>query len=343
MERLISAELSDTGDGPAADTFLQSPFWGAFKEAFGWQPRRFALPGAGLLVLLRRFQPGFSLAYVPHGPGTDQSPDPARFIARCGADLAEFLPRNCLFARFDLPAELSPELLRRLEDNRRLVKAPVDIQPPDTVLISLEPDEEALLAAMKSKTRYNIRLSGKKGVTITEGSAADLDDWYALYEETGRRDRIALHSREYFQTLFDLPRTFGPGAPVLRLLFAEAEGERVAAVITCRYGGAATYLYGASSGRRRNLMPAYGLQWYAMKTEKEAGSRTYDLFGIPPADDPEHPMHGLYRFKTGFGGRIVRRPGCWDYPLRPVLYRLYRRAEEARNYYFKVFKKRRTS
>ncbi len=340
MAPLIYRELYSGEESPLGGEFLQSPFWGAFKASLGWRQRRFALKGGDMLLLLRRFSAGFSLAYVPHAPDIPAGDDPAEFLARCGRELIDYLPRRCLFVRFDLPMETSPELLNRLESDRRVVKAPVDIQPPDTVVISLDPEEGDILGAMKSKTRYNVRLSAKRGVTIREGGREDLDDWYNLYAETGRRDRIALHSRAYFNNLFDLAATFGNKAPVLRLIFAEVQGETVAAIIVCRYGSGSTYMYGASSDRHRNSMPAYALQWHAMKTEKQAGSTSYDLFGIPPADDPKHPMHGLYRFKTGFGGYILRRPGCWDVPLRPRLYRLYRAAESCRNYYYKVIRKR---
>lgn len=340
MDILISRELESGHVLPASGRLLQSPFWGAFKASFGWQARWFDLSGRALLVLLRRFKPGFSLAYIPHAPDTAGIGNAGDYLARCGADLAGLLPRHCLFARFDLPAEADSALMHSLAARKGLEKAPVDIQPPDTVVVPLDPEEDAIMGAMKSKTRYNIRLSGKKGVVITEGSKNDLDDWYALYEETGRRDRIALHSRAYFETLFELAETFGREAPVVRLLFAEVESRRIAAIIVSRYGETSTYMYGASSNLHRNLMPAYGLQWYAMRTEKAAGSRFYDLFGIPPADDPSHPMHGLYRFKTGFGGAILRRPGCWDVPFRPALYRAYRHAEGVRNYYYKVFRKK---
>ena len=340
MDTPAVEEITGTGEHMDGEILLQSAFWGQFKASFGWQPRRFACDGKPVLVLIRPLAAGLSLAYVPHGPSLEGTADPGEFLAGLGHGLSEFLPGGCFCIRFDLPDQASPCLLSNLEGARGIEKAPVDIQPPDTVVLSLEAGEDEILKGMKSKTRYNIRLSKKKGVRIVEGGEDDLDDWYALFEETGRRDRIALHSRDYFGTLFSLARSFGEGAPVVRLLFAEAEGERVAAVIVGRYRSSSTYLYGASSGLYRNYMPAYGLQWYAMTTEKQAGSRSYDLFGIPPADDPDHPMHGLYRFKTGFGGRILKRPGCWDLPLRPGIYRLYRGAEGMRNYYFKVLKKR---
>ncbi|MGN1238533.1 MAG: peptidoglycan bridge formation glycyltransferase FemA/FemB family protein [Muribaculaceae bacterium] len=45
----------------------------------------------------------------------------------------------------------------------------------------------------------------------------------------------------------------------------------------------ATYLYGASSSRMRNLMPAYALQWKAMQLAKASCCVEYDMFGIAPS------------------------------------------------------------
>jgi lipid II:glycine glycyltransferase (peptidoglycan interpeptide bridge formation enzyme) len=118
--------------------------------------------------------------------------------------------------------------------------------------------------------------------------------------------------------------------PDLRLYIAEHEGDALAAAVTLFWGEDAVYLYGASADRKRNLMPAYLLQWTAMRGAKDAGCLRYDLFGIPPGDDPAHPMAGLYRFKTGFGGTIVHRPGSLDFALRPARAALFRRAEEIR-------------
>ena len=97
---------------------------------------------------------------------------------------------------------------------------------------------------------------------------------------------------------------------------------------------------GSSADRKRNLMPSYALQWQAMRLARDSGCRSYDLFGIPPRDDAAHPMHGLYRFKTGFGGTIFNRLGCWDVALRPLLYGAYRIAESLRGAYFRRWRKR---
>jgi lipid II:glycine glycyltransferase (peptidoglycan interpeptide bridge formation enzyme) len=221
-----------------------------------------------------------------------------------------------------------------------MVKSSADIQPPVTVIIDLLQETETILASMKSKTRYNIRLSARKGVTVRRYGVEMLDTWYSLYLETGKRDKIALHSYDYYRKVFEYGSKEGSGAEI-RLYMAESEGKQIAGIVTCFYRGTATYLYGASSNEEREKMPAYALQWKAICDAKEYGCTEYDMFGIPPSDDPSHPMHGLYRFKTGFGGAITVKAGCFDFPLKKGSYLFFRLAEKARNYYYKKLKKRR--
>jgi lipid II:glycine glycyltransferase (peptidoglycan interpeptide bridge formation enzyme) len=160
-----------------------------------------------------------------------------------------------------------------------------------------------------------------------------------LYRETAERDKISIHSFDYYKTLFSLASTY-TGAPTVRLLLAEIDETVTAGIIIAFHGAGATYLYGASSDYKRNYMPNYALQWRAIESAKDHGCLWYDLFGIPPVGDPEQPMYGLYRFKVGFGGRVIHRPGCWDIPIRGRMYNAYRFAERARTYYYKTLKKR---
>ena len=341
---------------------LQSGFWGVFRQRFGWRARAFCCGCRGrelrLLVLIRRLPMGMVLAYVPHGPELSEAVvEPERFLIDLAEALRPHLGR-CLLLRYDLPwaAEGLGNQPEPLESSRSLRKAAMDVQPPSTVILDLTAGEEQLLAAMKSKTRYNIRLAAKKGVEISivrsrpggsdgpmaepEHLEAALSEWYSLYEETARRDRITLHSEDYYKTLFSLAGSYGTGAPELYLLSARHEGQLLAGIIVALKGEGAWYLYGASSDRKRNLMPSYGLQWRAIQLARERGCLFYDLFGIPPSDDPKLPMHGLFRFKTGFGGRVVNRLGCYDVSLRPLLYRLYRGAERMRSAYYRRWRKR---
>lgn len=325
----------------ANSSLLQSRFWAEFRSQVGWEARAFRCRTGNssftLLVLVRPLPLGLRLAYAPHGPEVDPPPEErALLLTGLAAALRPHLT-GCLFLRYDLPWESWGE--GRPPAPRGLRKAPMDIQPPDTVVLELGYEEESLLAAMKPKTRYNIGLAYKKGVRVQEGSAADLPAWYELYRETARRDRITLHEYGYYRRQFELAGEGGAGAPEMKLLLARHEGDLLAGVIVALHGRAATYLYGASADTKRNLMPAYALQWEAIRLARRRGCRTYDLFGIPPSPAPGHPMHGLYRFKTGFGGRLLHRLGCWDVPYRPAVYGAYVVAERARSWYFRRFRK----
>jgi lipid II:glycine glycyltransferase (peptidoglycan interpeptide bridge formation enzyme) len=334
---------------------LQSGFWAAFRGRLGWRPRAFRCRWEGrefiLLVLVRPLPLGFGLAYAPHGPELAEPPaDREGFLLDLAGALRPAL-RGCLFLRFDLPwgTEGLGKLPAALARRRGLYRATMDVQPPSTVVLDLAAAEGELLAAMKSKTRYNIRLAEKKGVEVSLIGASQggnggfekaLAEWYRLYQQTARRDRITVHDRGYYRTLFSAACGYGPGAPELYLLSARYRGELLAGIIVALRGDWAWYLYGASSDRRRNLMPAYALQWGAIVLAKHRGCRFYDLFGIPPDSDPGHPMHGLFRFKTGFGGRVINRPGCYDAAFRPLTYRLYREAERLRAAYYRKWRKR---
>jgi lipid II:glycine glycyltransferase (peptidoglycan interpeptide bridge formation enzyme) len=219
----------------------------------------------------------------------------------------------------------------------RLRKSFVDVQPPDSTEVDLAPSPESIFASFKSRSRRNIRKAARKGVSVQ--ASEDIDLWYDLYRTTAERDRIAIHSREYYRSVFVTARN-DPSVQV-ELLLAFYETTPLAGIVVAYTGKQAVYLYGASSNEHRETMPAYALQWEAIKRARERGCHVYDLFGIPPSEDPSHPMHGLYQFKVGFGGRIVHRAGCWDYPTKPAAYFIYREAERVRDFYYKTLKKRR--
>jgi lipid II:glycine glycyltransferase (peptidoglycan interpeptide bridge formation enzyme) len=188
---------------------------------------------------------------------------------------------------------------------------------------------------MKPKWRYNIGLAEKHGVIVNCNDEQDINIFYRLLSETAARDGIAIHNIEYYRTLFEeckiTQTTFSPSnhypLPTTHLYTATHENDILAAIVVLFRGKEATYLYGASSNVKRNLMAPYALQWKAMQDAQTYGCTVYDMFGIPPNTNPDHPMAGLYRFKTGFGGKIIHRPGSWDYPCKPLLYALFKQAE----------------
>ena len=311
--------------------FLQSNLWSSFKETFGWKPYSFQFEGKVVNALLRRFGKIFSLAYIPYAP-VEQD--------RLEAMVAYFktlLPVGCVFIRCDLPWYVKQEG-EWASAPKSFYKAPMDIQPPSSVILNISRPLEDILKGMKDRARRNIRTAEKNGVNVTSHGIEKLSLWYELYKETAIRDRISIHPESYYRRLFELASQ--QKRLDIRLYLASVEGDTIAGIIALVEEMEATYLYGASADRRRETMPAYALQWQAIQDAKASGCLEYDFFGIPPVDDPDHPMYGLYRFKTGWGGAIIHRPGCWDYPCWPLLYRLYRMAELARKWYYKKFRKK---
>ncbi len=348
--RLLDMEAAQTAlldwDRETA-SFMQSSLWGRFKARTGW--RAFLLvpgdsapsPSETLLVLVRPLAAGFSFAYIPHGPALlSPQVEAEPILAGIGQALAGILGPRLVFVRFDLPqdSEELPESSMLFPASR--LKRGRAVQVPDTVVLDLGKGEEEILAAMKPKWRYNIRLAEKKGVAVSREGLKALDVFFDLYKETARRDGIAIHSRSYYETLLRLGSEPEFSGTDISLWVARHEGQALAAIITMFHRGKATYLYGASSDEKRNLMPAYALQWEAIKAAKAWGCVEYDFFGIPASEDPSDPMAGLYRFKTGFGGKILRRLGSIDYPCLPLVHRVFSWVESFRLYWFKSIKKR---
>jgi len=367
------------GEGIAAPrSFLQTPFWAAFKAAHGWLPLYFAVdsssevaPETPLTVLVRRVAGPFSIAYVPMGPDPEAfrarkaNADPGAegaFLGELARALAPHLPPRTLCVRFDAPIQVSYPISGGGDDEPSTAisldrpcapdaparKAPIDVQPPDTVIVDLTRSEDDILAGMRSKWRYNARLAERKGVRVAclsgeEARTRGVETFWNLYTQTAERDGIALHARAYYEDLLARAASYAPtplDPPIsVRVYLAEHEGRALASIITIFAGEEAVYLYGASSNEKRNLMPAYALQWRAIRDAKEAGCSRYDLYGIPPSDDPAHPMRGLYLFKTGFGGAVVRRQGSVDVPVSRAAYACYRAAEMARALWYKRAKK----
>jgi peptidoglycan pentaglycine glycine transferase (the first glycine) len=193
------------------------------------------------------------------------------------------------------------------------------IQFRNTVMLDLTLDEDALLGAMKPKTRYNIRLAGRKDVIARPGGPDDLLRIYDMYAETAARDDFIIRPFDYYCDAWGDFVAAGLAQPFV----AEFEGELLAALILFRLGRTAWYMYGASSNRHRNRMPNHLLQWEAIRWARAEGCTSYDFWGAPDQADESDPMWGVYRFKAGFGGHFVRHIGAYDYPVSRPLYWFY--------------------
>ncbi|HOU02688.1 MAG TPA: peptidoglycan bridge formation glycyltransferase FemA/FemB family protein [Bacteroidales bacterium] len=300
-----------------------------------------------VLVIIKKIDRNTSVAYVPYGPEIKPGEQSQSiFLEELSEIMRSFLPSDCIMVRFDLAWEsywakepdffcpdgkwLGPPAssFQEIRFNYNTVKwnfkkALSNNLPSNTIFIDLTKSKDDLLKSMKQKTRYNISLSKRKKVTVRIAGIRELETWYRLYRDTSARNHIYLHDINYFRTILsvDSCKTQSPANVIL--LIAETDHKPLASMFLVISGNRATYLYGASSSENRNMMASYALQWEAMNIAKEMGCTEYDMFGVAPASDPGHPLYGLYRFKSGFGGELFHSLGCWDYPFDLEKYKTF--------------------
>jgi len=299
---------------------LQSWEWGDFKSRYGWQARRWVWnEGQAAAQILTRTARGLRVMYVPKGPLLDWGDDSLR--ARVLNDLQSLARRErAIFIKIDpdLPIADSTQVTSDL--GLRTWRFSSDqIQFRNTVVMDLTRAEPELLAGMKQKTRYNLRLAEKEGVSVRPGSLADLDLLYRMYAETSVRDGFVIRSMDYYREAWGSFIEAGLAQP----LIAEVEGEPVSALVLFVFARTAWYMYGMSREAQREKMPNHLLQWEAMRWAKAHSCAVYDFWGAPDEFNEDDAMWGVWKFKEGFGGQVARHIGAWDYPASPILYRLY--------------------
>jgi lipid II:glycine glycyltransferase (peptidoglycan interpeptide bridge formation enzyme) len=319
---------------------LQSWAWGDFKSRWGWTAERLlwsraGRPVAAAQILARAIPPTpWRFLYVTRGPLLDYAD--AGLAGQVLADLESYAQQTqALFIKIDpdvprqqgAPQENCPpdptgqQLLQMLEQ-RGWRFSPEQIQFRNTILIDLAAEQDELLARMKSKWRYNIRLAERRGVVVRSGGQAGLSNFYAMYAETARRDGFLIRPEAYYM---DVWRQFLEKDQA-ELFLALVEDQAVAGLLLFIFGSRAWYMYGASSRQHHSLMPNHLLQWAALCRAKERGCAWYDMWGAPDIFDERDRLWSVYRFKQGFGGRVVQGLGAFDYPVRPLLYGLFIKA-----------------
>lgn len=299
---------------------LQTAPWGDLKASFGWDPVRVVHGDAGAQLLFRQLPLGYSLAYVPKGPVGEG------WQALWGEVDGICRTRRAVFLKAEpdrSPAELSSAVSSPPAGFR---PSSHGIQPQRTLIVDLTGSEEEILGRMKQKTRYNIRLAGRKDVVVQPSS--DVLTFNALLQATGEREEFGVHHPDYYRKAYAL---FHPPGQC-ELFLATYQGEPLAGLMAFAHGRRSWYFYGASRDRHRNRMPTYLLQWEAMRWAKRQGCETYDLWGVPDEEETvleesfterSDGLWGVYRFKRGFGGELHRTAGSWDRVFRPGLYALY--------------------
>lgn len=301
---------------------LQSPGWGELKSAFGWEAVRVTKDDFGAQILFRQLPLGYTFAYIPKGP----------------VGIPEHSPNQSFWSEVDRLCQEKHAVFLKLERNGWMenvgndvqlpffVYSPQHIQPSNTLVIDLNGSEEEVFNRMKPKTRYNIRLAGRKGISVH--TSTDIDTFYRVMNETSQRETFHVHSLEYYLRAYDQFHSKG----MCELFMAEFEGKTLAAVMVFAFGNSAYYFYGASGDVERNRKPTYPVQWEAIRWAHAKGCSEYDMWGIPDdatdvkddaAEAREDGLWGVYRFKRGFGGSIKHARPTLDRVYNRVLYKLY--------------------
>jgi peptidoglycan pentaglycine glycine transferase (the first glycine) len=311
-------------------SLLQSWEWGEFKYRHGWTAHRLlgtkdGHPKIAAQVLVRPVGP-MSVLYVPRGPASAN--DDESVFSTLTLAIDSLAQRNRSAIAFMEPEDSIPDALS-LAGSLGWQPSPVELQPLRTIKVRVDRSDDEILSGMKNKTRYNVRLAGRRGVTVRSGDISEIVSFYEVLQETSERDSFGIHGVEYYADMLDI---FGDSAA---LLLAEIDGEIAAGVIVLKHGTEATYMFGASSRAHQRHMPTHLLQFEAMRWAREKGCIEYDLWGIPATNTPPDEaaddglnvrsgLWGVYRFKQGLGGEITSYPGVFERQYYPRLVQLWR-------------------
>ena len=312
--------------------FLQSKEWRKFQESFSRETFSIENGDFSASVIKHQLPIVGSYFYVPRGPvlKTENKKQEAENIREL-VKLAE--KENTGWIRIDPENEkvldMIKEILKKIrlkQADYRIIKAPHDMQPKEIFMVDIFGPEEELLAGMKQKTRYNIRLAEKKGVRIfISREKKHVDRFCELVSITARRDKVSAHPENYYRKMIGTtPEN------ILKLYCAEYEGKIIATNLIVFYKDTATYLHGASDNENRNVMAPYLLQWQAILDAKKTGLKYYDFGGVKTSGGWE----GITKFKFGFSlnTKPTLFPGSYDIVINKNKYFLYRILQKIKSF-----------
>ena len=336
--KIISIEnknqLNDFIAKQPQNEFLQSFEWGEFQTKTGNKIFRLGVTSDGeeliaAVTIIKKSLPlGKSYFYAPRGPVFNEE------LRMKNEELInDFLfteikkigeKEGAIFFRFE-PSSVIPDVAKRRSGMTSLQRTN-DIQPSQTIILNLENTEENILKNMHSKTRYNIRLAAKKGVSALEATPDDFDEFWQLMQETCARDGFRLHTKEHYQKMLKEPNN--------KLFLTKLDNQIITAAIIHFFGNTATYLHGASANIHRNVMAPFLLQWYVIQLARKLEYKYYDFYGI---DETKWP--GVTRFKKGFAGDEINYPGTFDLIINKHLYFAYCSVRKIKKILKKIIKK----
>lgn len=285
---------------------FQSTDWANLQQILQ-RPVYYLINGDNAGLFIQHSLPGGQKYwYAPRGPIVDNSAKLSDFIADLKNQAAR---QHVAFCRFE-PTFNWPRFFGRRTN---------DVHPAQTAILDLGPDIDKLSSSFHAKTRYNIKLAQKKGLTVrTLQHPQDLEIFWQLLKKTYDRQAVKTHPKSYYFKIFEGHyQSFKP-----QLYIAEYQKNPIAANIVYFFGDTAIYAHGGADYNYRQLMAPHLLQWQQIIDAKNSGCRQYDFWGY---DEKKWP--GVSRFKQGFNPKIVKYPGTFDLPVSVSLYQLYRLAK----------------
>lgn len=304
-------------------SFLQSWEWGDFLEGQKEKIWRFVVEvnnewQSAMFCFKSKLKLGQSVIYSPKGPVIKDGADASKIFAMLMVEIDKIAKQEKALT-FQIDPNSNNQHWAKIFDELGFEKSELDIQPRHTLILDIKEEEENLLKEMHTKTRYNIRLAEKKGVTVSVNNER-FKDFFELLKKTEERQQITLFGSNYFKQMLDCPLT--------QLYLAEYDGRVVAANIMVFWNNQATYLFGASDYELRNLMAPYLLQWQAIKDAKRQNIWFYDFWGAAPdeAEGQEVKWGGFTRFKKGFSPdlELTEYIGTYEKNYQPVRLGIYR-------------------
>ena len=307
-------------------TFTQSALWAKVKE--NWQAEylvsndEYGKLRGTMLVLVKHLPFGKVFLYAPRGPICDINDTAA---------VSDLLSQAvCLASKYQaFMLKIDPMIAA--DDKKSIDKLQAfgftyhservgydNIQCRENYILDLRGKSEyEVFNSFKSKWRYNIRLSSRRGVKCLICCEDKLDDFMSLMKQTAKRDGFEYRERSYFERIL---RVFDDKAV---LCICYLDDKPLSGALCIEYAGVMSYVYGCSSSEHRNCMPNHLMQWTLIQKAIQDDCHTYDFCGIPYWYDEKHSNYGVYRFKQGFNGQVVTYAGEFDYCCQPLTCRLF--------------------
>lgn len=337
MARGYWIRISNVSEDPAWDDFVaeapdghyvQTSLWAKAKALLNWRAVRIVVMRekhvvAGAQMLIRSFPLVGAVGYVPKGPLNTLNKDDFELTKHVIDQLHQVARKNGVRYLAVQPPNNGEALARQLP-SWGFQPSSRELTPTATILLDLSKDLNEILAQMRRKTRYNIRLGQRKGVVVREGTEDDLTTFYRLLSATGQRRQFSSPPEAYFSNMW---RIFQPRG-YIKMFLAEYDGEAVSTLLAISFGNTVTLWRGGWSGRHDSCRPNEVIHWAAISWAKAQGYRFCDFEGLDPevAESvtlgetlPDSLRRTPSFFKLGFGGQVTHLPPPYDHIYNPFL------------------------